>query len=198
MKTEEITIKQEKEIVPFIQKIGSNLTIIDVPTLAQATEYLSQANQYLTALTKDKETMTKPLNEALRAIRAKYAPTEKALEDVILSIRKAMTTYQTQETLRIKEEEEKIASRVGDGKGKLKVETAIKKIEDIERTPDKVTSSSGSITFKESKKFEVTNCSQLPPQYILPNETAIRSAMNKGIELPGVRYYTEQTPINRR
>lgn len=30
----------------------------------------------------------------------------------------------------------------------------------------------------------------------LANETAIRNAMVANLELPGVRYYTEQVPIN--
>lgn len=197
-KEKDIEIKQEKEIVPFLKKVGTTITISDVATLAEATETLSQANQYLKALTIDKETMTKPLNDALKAIRAKYAPTEKALEEIIVSIRKAMTTYQTEQLKKQQEEEEKIAARVGDGKGKLQLETAVKKIAEIPQVEKKVATDSGSVTFKPVKKFEVTNCSQLPAEYILPNETAIRLAMGKGIELPGVRYFTEQVPINRR
>lgn len=168
--------------------------IVDEHSMTEATEVLSQANKYLKDLIADKETMTKPINESLKVIRAKYKPLETKLESIIDSIRKSMSMYQTEQIRLQKIKEDKIALRVD--KGTLKVETGIRKIEELPQTATKVSAQSGKISFREDKKFEVIDITMLPKEYILANEIAIRTAMKAGIELPGVRYYTEQVPIN--
>lgn len=195
------TKKQTKE-VSIIDKLTPVLSSINLPkivdehSMTEATEVLSQANKYLKDLIADKETMTKPINESLKVIRAKYKPLEIKLEGIIANIRSSMTSYQTEQMRLQKIEEDKIASRIGEGKGKLKFETATNKIENLDKAVDKVNTASGKISFKTVKKFEVVDLALVPVEYHLANETAIRNAMVANLELPGVRYYTEQVPIN--
>lgn len=191
--------KQTKEL-SVIDKLTPALMSINVPkivdeqTMTNATEILSQANKYLKDLVADKETMTKPINESLKAIRAKYKPLEIKLEGIIANIRASMTSYQTEQIKLQKIEEEKIAERVA--KGTLKAETGIKKMEAMDKPVEKVATESGKISFKEVEKFEITNLAEIPIEYHLADETAIRNAMKANIHLPGVKYYTEQVPIN--
>ncbi len=187
----------EKEIVKFASRAVS-INIIDAKSMAVATEDLSKLNKYADQLKKTKEGVTKPLNEALKAARAIFAPIENRLEDTIESIRASMIRYQTDQKKWADEEAAKIAARVGEGKGKLKIDTAVKKMEAID-TPDKMVSTeSGSVKFKTVSKFEVMDVTLLPTDYILANEVAIRKAMLAGIEVAGVRYYTEEIPYNSR
>lgn len=190
---EETSISIIEQLQPEIESIG-NIKIVDEQSLTKATEVLSQANKYAKQLEEDKQKITKPINDALKEIRARYKPLENKLEDIILTIRKSMTSYQTEQMRLKKIEEEKIANRVA--KGTLKVETGIRKLEELPQTADKIATQSGKIAFKTVKKFEVIDLTQVPIKYHLADETAIRDAMKAGIELPGVKYFEEQVPIN--
>lgn len=182
-----------EKIEPEIDSIQL-VKIVDEKSLASATEVLSQANKYLKDLTADKEKLTAPLNAALKEVRSRYKPIEIKLEGIIANIRQSMSSYQTEQIRLQKAEEDKIAERVA--KGTLKPETGIKKMENMDKPVDKVNTQSGKISFKEVEKFEVEDISKLPIEYHLVDEVAIRNAMKANIHLEGVRYYTEQVPIN--
>lgn len=190
---EETSISIIEQLQPEIESI-SNIKIVDEQSLTKATEVLSQANKYAKQLEEDKQKITKPINDALKEIRARYKPLENKLEDIILNIRKSMTSYQTEQMRLQKIEEEKIANRVA--KGTLKAETGIRKLEELPQTADKIATQSGKISFKTVKKFEVIDITLIPHKYLIVNETAIRDAMKAGIELPGCKYFEEQIPIN--
>lgn len=195
MATKEIVV--EKQALLTVENAELKI-IANANDMEQATSILSRLNQFSKDLKAEKEKVTKPLNEALKAERERFRPTEEKLEAAILSIRKKMSAYQTAQKKREDEEAAKIAARIGAGKGKLKVETAVEKIDAIDRVASKVSTEAGSVSFRTDKKFEVMDVTLLPADCILPNEVAIRAAMKNGIELPGVRYYEEQVPINRR
>lgn len=198
-------MKTTNDQLPAIQKESETLngkvqsiTIASQEDMQKATDILSKLNVCLDSLIEEKELITKPMNEALREVRGRYKPTETRLEEAIGALRKSMSRYQTEETARIDAETAKIADRVGDGKGRLKIETAVRKMETLNTLDKKTTTANGSVSFKPAKMFEVTDIGKLPIAYHTPNETAIRSAMREGTELPGVRYWIEQVPINRR
>lgn len=191
----------EKKMSPAIKE-AENIVIKDADDMKQATEVLSVLNRFNDAMTAEKERVTKPLLQALNAERKRWKPLETMYEGAIALLRRKMTKYQTDETAKAKAEEAKIAARVGEGKGKLKVETAVRKMGEIEAPDKRVSTNAGMVKFRPVKKFEVTDLSALANYadggYILPNETAIRKAMMSGIEIPGVRYYEEQVPVNIR
>lgn len=163
-----------------------------------ATEQLSQLKNFSDRITNEKEKVTKPLNEALKAERARWKPAETACEEAIEITRKKMGQYQTEQMRLAKIEEDKIADRVGQGKGFLKPETAAKKIDEIKRADVSVVADSGMVKFRTVKKFQIINESVVPRMYLIVNETAIRQAMLSGIAVEGVRYYEEQVPANFR
>lgn len=186
--------KEAKPIIAQIEKIH-----IESPKdMTEATALLSTVNKKLDAVKKEKEKITKPANEALKAARALFKPVEDQLGGAVLAIRKEMSRYQTESKKAADEEAAKIAARVGKGKGKYTPETAVAKMEEIETPETSVATEEGMVRFRTEKKFEVMDVSKLPTEYILPNEVAIRAAMKTGVEIPGVRYYTEEVPINSR
>ena len=193
--TKEITLtKEETSAIQLAEK----LAISTPEQMIDATRNLSILNQTLDRLTEDKELLTKPINLLLKEIRGRYKPFEDKLEEAIAAVRKSMITYQTEQKRLAKIEEDKIINRIGEGKGKLKVETAIKKMEAVEKPDQKVSTDEGLVKFKTVKKFEVTYVSKLPVEFLLPNEVAIRKAMTEGKEITGVRYFTEEVPFNTR
>lgn len=193
----------EKEIMPVI-KSAMKIEIKSQKDMEKATLSLSQLNTYADSIKKRKEEITKPINAGLKAIREMFKPLETQLDEAIESRRNAMSEYQTEQVRIANEEAEKIANRVGEGKGKFSKDTASRKIGKIEKPEEKVSTVAGSVSFRPEKKFEVMDIIKIAAlsddarKYLLPNEIAIREAMKAGIEIPGVRYYEIQVPVNNR
>lgn len=188
--------KLETEISKYIPK---KKVVINTPKdMEKATEMLSILNKYSDQVTEKKESVTKPLNAALKAARELFKPLEAGLEEGIDMIRGAMTIYQTEKKKIADIEEAKIAARTKPGKGNLSLEKGMEKMDQIEKPAESITTENGAISFMTVKKFEVMDITLLPHTYILPDEVAIRKAMKEGVELPGVKYWEEQVPKNTR
>lgn len=183
----------QKKVSPIVRE-ASLISVTDAASMAIASEMRSKLKAIEKEVVGDKEKLTKPLKQVVKDITAKYAPFENELDNALLIITNKMSTYQTAELKRAQEEEEKIAARVGEGKGKFKMETAVSKIEEIDKPDSKV----GNTKFRTDKKFEVMDITLVPYEFVLPNEVAIRKAMIEGVEVAGVRYYEVQTPVNTR
>lgn len=194
MKNQEIILREEKDKITIAQ----NLSITDSASMTQAAGLLSELNRANDRIVKDRETLTKPINESLKAIRAKYKPFVDTLESAIEIVRSKMGVYQSEALRFQKAEEAKIAARIGEGKGKLSIETAVKKIAEIDAPEARVATGSGSVSFRTVRKFEVMDIVLLPIEYHLANEAKIRKSMEAGIEVSGVRYFEEQSVINKR
>lgn len=191
-KTKEVTVL---EAAPLTIETAKSLRITDEASMSVAVDVLSKLNTAAKSIKAERELITKPMNEALAEVRGRYKPTEDALAEAIASVRKTMTTYQTEQDRLAAIEKKKIDDKVA--AGRLKTETGMAKREAIVEAPTKVVAASGKVAFKPVECFEVTNLASVPVDYILPNETAIRNAMKAGVKIAGVRYYTEQRPINR-
>lgn len=187
----------EKEIVPVVNK-ALKVSIGNSEDMSKATEILSVVNKYADTVKEKKESVTKPINAALKAARGLFAPLEGKLEEAVGVLRKAMIVYQTEQKRIADLEAAKIEARIGDGKGKLKFDTAVAKIESIDKPANQIIGDNGSIQFVSTPCFEVVDISKLPVEFLLANEVAIRSAMKLGKKLDGVRYWTEQRPRNSR
>ena len=192
-KEQEITIV--KKINPIVRKVES-MEIVDKQTMSDGVVILSQLNKFNDQITKEKEKITKPLNEALREVRGRYKSVELTLEEAILALKGKISSYQTEAIKKEQEEMQAIASRVADGS--LSVDKALTKMEKVVEVEDKVKTDEGSISFRDKKCVEVMDITMLPIEYHLANEVLIRAKMSEGIELPGCRYWVEQVVINKR
>lgn len=138
------------------------------------------------------------MNLALKNARELFKPLENPYEDAIEILRKKMSAYQTLKVKTEAEDKAKIANRIGEGKGKLKLETAVAKIEEIGVTEKNVSTDAGAVNFRTVKKFEVMDLTMVPVEYLEVNESLVTKVMKEGKELPGIRYYEEQVPVNYR
>ncbi len=193
--TTELTI--EKEIKPLVAKAQS-ISIKTKEDMPPAVEMLSNLNKTLDRIVEEKEKVTKPLNEALKAERGRWKPFEVELEESISYLRKAMSVYQTEATRIAKEEEDKIASRIAPGKGNLSMETASKKFDAIERADDLVSTEAGAVKFRKVKKLLVTDASKLPRHYFELNETLLLEDLKKGVSVFGAEIIEVQEVVNSR
>lgn len=175
-----------------------NVTINNKETLETATELLSKLNRLNDKIIEEKEKVTKPLNEALKAERSRWKPIEVQHQQAIDHLRAEMSRYQTEEIKRQGEEKAKIASRIGEGKGKLKLDTAVKKMEEIEKPETSVTTATGMIKFREDKVLKVTNLSSIPKKYFILNESLVLSDLKAGVAIPGAELDIKMVPLNFR
>lgn len=187
----------EKKVSPLAAEAEA-LAIKSPEDMKVATELLSRMNKTLDAVEEEEDKVLKPLKEAVKAEQNRWKPFKEMLKPAIESLRKRMGKYQTEADEKAAQDKAKIAERVGPGKGKLKIETAIRKSEEIEGPEATVATESGMVKFRTDKKFEVMDLTMLPYEYLLANEPMIRKAMKEGIELPGVRYFEEKVPVNSR
>lgn len=185
----------EKQIIGY-QNASTHLKIKNDDDLAKATEFLSELNKTGDRIKAEEEKVTKPLNEALKAERGRFKPFKDSIADAVARVRAEMTTYRTK--VKAKEEDDKAKLALRAAKGTISLDKAAEKLAAIEVPKGPIQTTSGSVSFRTVPKFEVLDTSKLPSAYILPNEPAIREAMKDGLKLPGVRYYNEEQPINRR
>lgn len=187
----------ERDLIGEID-VAKAVQIVDAKSMTHATAALSRLNKISDRITEEKEKITKPLNEALKAERARWKPLEAQLEAGIGAIRTAMSTYQTKKLQEEREAEAKIAARVGEGKGKLKVETAVKKIDEIERADKIVASGEGVVKFREDKRVKIMDETMIPREYLVIDEKKVLEALKEGKSVPGAVLEVVQVPVNFR
>jgi len=197
-KKTDITITTiEQSIVPIAEQAQS-LAITDDSSLKEAVSLLSQLNKYNDNITEEKEKVTKPLNEALKAERSRWKPLETIYQTAIDSIRSKMSIYQTELTAKRKADELAIAGRIGAGKGKLKPETAINKLSNLPTVEKEHATQEGLVQFRETPTLKINNIDVIPKEFFDLNETRLLKALKEGKEIPGAEVEIIQIPVNYR
>lgn len=187
----------EKKINPLVTRAESH-KIEDAEDMEVAAQMLSQMNQIGDAIEKEKQKVLAPLNQARKAELARWKPVETMYENGIQLLRQSMSEYQTESTRLSLAEAARIASRVGEGKGKLKAETAMAKIDEIEKPASIVTTDSGAVKFRTQLKIRVTNQEIIPREYLLPDMDKILADLKTGTAIPGCEIEEIQIPVNYR
>lgn len=194
-KRKSITVLTVKEVSPLLAQAES-FDIKDPKSLEQATEFLSNLNAKLDQVVDSRETITKPLNEALKQARLKYKPIETALESAIELIRDKMSVYATEIDNERKKEEQKIQDKLENGK--MSIPTALKKLETLDSVPGTVSSNSGSVSFRPVEKLKIVDPLLVPRQYLTINEKAVLDDLKNGVKVAGCEIEIIQVAVNRR
>ena len=162
----------------------------------QATELLSHTNKELDALLQKEEKITKPALLVIKNERERWAPYKAMLKDTITLLRTKLSDYQTLETQRAAKEAQAIADRAS--RGTIKVETAVRKLSEIDAPEAKVLTSNGSLTFRPKDTLSIIDPLKIPREYLIPDEDRILKALQGGTVVPGCAIVIIQVPINRR
>jgi hypothetical protein len=147
-------------------------------------------------MTAEKEKVTKPLNEALRAERARFKPLETLYNDAIGAIRAKMIKYQTELIRTQREAQEKIASKLASGY--LKPETAVSKLEAIPEVSKEHATEAGLVQFREIQRLKVNDITKIAKEYFDLNEQRLLKALKDGTLVEGAEIEIIQTPVNYR
>jgi hypothetical protein len=185
----------EKELIPLVED-AATFQILSDTDLKEATIILSKLNRYNDQITEEREKVTKPLNEALKAERARWKPLELQNTTAIEAIRLAMSTYQTKRINDQKQAQEAIAAKVASGK--LKPETAVKKLDAIATVDKTLSTDEGSITFHAISTLKVTDLTAIPGIYFTLDEAKLLKDLKAGITVTGAEIVIIQSPHNAR
>lgn len=165
---------------------ATELSIEKKEDLEKATDLLSKIKQVGKIITDRKKLITDPINKALKEARALFAPLEDNYEEAERIVKSKMVSYQREEEERARKEQEKIAKKVDSGK--LKFETAAKKIEAIDIPQNSVEGDKGGkIMFKEIKELVIIDEMEIPREYLVVDMIKLRKEAFAGKEIPGVK-----------
>lgn len=214
------------DLVPTLQKEASTLvkqatafTITSQLDMEQATTHLSTINLRLDTIDAERTKVTAPLDQALKAERARWKPIETELEEARDIIRKTMSEYQTTLKAVADKKASEIAARIKPGKGNLSPETGVSKIAELDTPQQEVVTEVGSVQFRTRPNVEITPLKDIDfgnmnddvftntihqamlDNLIVWNEPEVRRIVKLHKDstiLPGVRYYETQEPYNSR
>lgn len=192
--TKELTTIQ-KSLSPIVDKALS-ITIKKPEDMVEATTLLSKLNSFNDRIKEEREKVTDPLNEALKAERARWKPAESANLEAIDYIRAEMSRYQTAQIALQKAKEHAIAEKLTSGK--ISMDKAVIQIEKV-KTPEKtVTTDVGAVQFRETAILKIWDTTMIPNEYMLPDEKKILAILKEGKKVAGCEIEMIQVPVNYR
>jgi hypothetical protein len=195
--TEDKLIVYKKELTP-IAELAQTLTIKDGEDMKRAVEVLSTLNRFNDQITEEKEKITVPLNDALKVERNRWRPLQTMYEESIEALRTTMGIYQLKIVKQQRESEQKIAARVGEGRGKLSIETAVRQLSEVEVAQKNVATSVGDVQFRESQILKIIDVSLIPREYLIVNEKLLLEDLKAGKIIAGATTELKMTPVNFR
>lgn len=169
----------EEQANPVVQEALS-LNITSTSDMTHASTLREQLKNTIAIVETVKETQWRPIKDQLDSVSSKFKPLEKMLKEATDKLSKEMGAYHTRMIAEAKAEADKIAARVGEGKGHLKPETAMAKIEAID-TPA-ILAETG---FVNRPKLQVNDISSIPDEYFVLDEKAVEKALKEGKIVPG-------------
>jgi len=185
-----------KEIAAFIP--AETPVINNTEDMKAATESLSLLNKGLDKVKEWEKKEIGPLKDIIKTKEAEVKPYKVKLTAMVAAIRTAMSSYQTKKTAEANAEKEKLAARIGEGKGKLKLETAVTKIEAVATPDSKVSTDEGMVSFRTSHVVRVVDKTLIPLEFLTVDESAIKAAIKAGKTVPGAVLDEVQVPVNYR
>jgi len=188
----------EKEIHPIVIS-SQSISITNEQDKSEASSILSSLALKRSLLKEDKENITKPILTSLNAIRAKYKPLEDILDNSIDLIRQKMSEYQTKALKQAELEKDKIIERMGEGRGKLSVNKAIEKLNDITNSSpvNSVATDNGSVSFRTDTILKITDIKKIPIDYYELNEAKLLRSLKAGTKVDGAELETVQTVVTK-
>lgn len=176
----EIQLTHIEEQTTKCLSLGQSIIITSQETYDIALEYGKKVSKLLKIIDEDEKKITKPINDSLKMIRDKYRPYKEQVEAVKKDVSGKMSAYIRQEDEKKRIEAERIAKRIE--KGTMREDTAINKLAVAEETK---TQTNGSMT--SVLVLTVLDKSKIPVEYMIVDESKIKDAYRKGINVEGTK-----------
>lgn len=173
-----------------LENRAQQVTIKEQADYLEAIDIVAKLKDYGSTIKSKKESITKPLNDALKNVKTLFAPLEEQLIKAEAIIKVKLLGYKQQKDEEARLAEQKIAEKVE--AGRLKLETAEKKLDNIERVETTTRGNIGEVQIRKIKKVRIIDEALLPREYLEPNLVAIRRDALGGKQIPGTEVYDEE------
>jgi len=157
-------------------------TITNEEDFESAKELITKLKSDLKIIEAKKETVSRPLLDAIAARRAEFAPLLKKYDGAIVSLTKMLTEYQTAKMRQLEASREAIVNTNDDI-------TAITKLSELEEV-DK----SG---FRKHQILLISDESLIPREYLLIDEKKVLDDLKTGKIIPGAKIEIQYIPSGR-
>ncbi len=200
-----VDTKEIQKYQNYVEKIGKYSSSLEVKSDEDYKSALAEGKAIkdkLTEITGRKEEITKPMNAALKSVRDLFKPIETAGEVALRTIKDKMISFSEAQRKAAEKEKERLAARVE--KGTMKVETAVKKMDDIKEPEKTVRTGEGKATNVVRRKVRFADLGSLKAENlyhlisvgcVVWNESVARKAALDGLVTVGVEIY-EETDLN--
>ncbi|MDD5110851.1 MAG: hypothetical protein PHI63_06625 [Patescibacteria group bacterium] len=175
-----------------VSKLENQATAVTIETqegYTMAVDLVSKLKETGSIIKQKKESITKPLNEALRNARELFAPIEKQFAEAEAIIKGKLLDYKLRKDAEAREQEAKIAKQAESGR--IKLSTAERKMDAIERVEQTTRGKVGEVQIRTIKKVRIVDPALLPREYLIPDNVAIRRDALGGKTIPGVEVFDE-------
>ena len=183
-----------KRQVTLATTAAEELDVKDKESLDQAVNLLTKIKTVAKLVNDRKDSFTRPAYNAYKQIMEEAKKLWNPLLDDCAKaetiVKAKSLEYKKKVDAQAKIDEKKIADRVD--AGKLKEETGVKKMQEIERVEASVETSKGSASFRKVRVVKVIDESQIPRDYLVVDMVKVRKDALAGVSIPGVEVVEEE------
>ncbi len=190
---------------------ASLFVIVDNDSYLASAEDLKQIKAQIKAIEDYRKSITDPINEQIKRIKAffdvpinKLKEAEEVIKGAILKYQKEQERIRLEEQARLREEAEKRRLELEQKAKKLEEQGKTEKAEEVKQQAETIitpilandTVKVAGISKMKVWKYRITNESLIPREYLIPNEkmlTQIAKSTKGALKIPGVEFYCEET-----
>lgn len=156
------------------------------PTFEKAKEMLAFIKTIRKSVDEKKDTVVKPLNEALKNFRNLFKPIETKLDTVEDFVKGEVFKYNQKLLAEQKKREDEARAKIEAG---ASIEEASKKVENINNKIDQIRT-------RKVAKLKITNESLIPREYLIPDTNKIVGDLKSGVPVAGCEIVYEEIMVN--
>lgn len=162
--------------------------IVDSDTLDFAAEILADVKGKNNRLEEMKHQATKPMNEALKAIRSWFAPAQNHYAEAEVILKNKIAAYHRE----IEAKRQAALVKIDDAADSKTITVALAELGQAQKPVTQ------GVSVTEVWDYEIVDASLLPREFLMADEKKIKAAsVGAGLEIPGVRRFKKSRVASR-
>lgn len=165
---------------------ATTLVVDSQESMIQAATVLGKVKELIKKTKAEEENLSSQLAEleltkqydATRELRLKAEKASKFISEQV-------NKFQTLEAKRASEEAAKLAARVE--RGTMKLDTAVRKMDEIAQPIEEFKTTSGTVAFRTIPKLDIIDAKLIPREYLVIDEAKVFAALKAGTIVPGAQ-----------
>jgi len=197
----EAEVKELRTQADGVVAAANVLVVANDKGMADATEMLSWIAGAKKRFEEKRKALVKPLNDHVKTINSMFKEYTAPLEAADSTLRGKVLNYRREQERIRQEEEERIRKLAEKEQARLEEQAAKKgapppppmPIPQVQEQARTVRGDLGTVSAKKVWDYEIVDERQIPPEFMMVNEKAIRAAVKAGVRnIPGVKIYQRE------